>query len=99
MAKSRKAAKRADLQSLQDDVAAIGAEVAAFGSALGETASTEARAAMDGIRERVERLKEDAYEVGDAGMEDIRGRVQENPFISLLVAFCLGGVFSWMLRR
>ena len=99
MAKPRKAPKRADIGSLQADVAAIGAEVAAFGSALGETASTEARAALDAIRERVEKLKEDAYEVGDAGMEDIRRRIEENPFTSVLIAFGLGGIFSWILRR
>jgi len=99
MAKPQKKARRADIRSLQDDVAAIGAEVAAFGNTLGETTSTETRAAMNAIPERLEKLREDAYEVRDAGMEDVRRRIEDNPIASVLIAFCLGGIFSWMLRR
>ena len=61
--------------------------------------NTETRAAMNAIRERLEKLREDAYEVRDAGMEDVRRRIEDNPIASVLIAFCLGGIFSWMLRR
>ena len=63
--KRDKRATRQGTGVIQDELARIEAEIASLGQSLGSTASSEARAALSSIRERLDRI---------AGLTRQRGR-------------------------
>jgi ElaB/YqjD/DUF883 family membrane-anchored ribosome-binding protein len=95
----RKKATRSGFESIQDELATIGADVASLGNALGEVASAEARDMIESIRQRLDRIANDAGSSTRAGVGMIRGTIEDKPFISVAIAFCLGVVLASMLRR
>ena len=98
MARRRKP-KRGGFESIQDELAAIRADVASLGNTLGDIASAEARETIKSIRERLDRLADDAGSATRAGVDMMEETIQERPLVSVAVAFGLGVVLASVLRR
>lgn len=98
MARRRKAA-RSGVESIQDELATVGADVASLGSTLGDVASAEARDTINSIRARLDRIASEAGRATRAGVGVIEDTIEERPFISMAVAMGVGLVLAAMLRR
>jgi ElaB/YqjD/DUF883 family membrane-anchored ribosome-binding protein len=98
MKRTRKAARRAS-PSIEDELANIGHDLASLGAVLGETASSEVSATLKSLRDRIDKLTDKASTVTDASVEEIRGAITENPFLSVAAAFGLGVFLASILRR
>jgi ElaB/YqjD/DUF883 family membrane-anchored ribosome-binding protein len=98
MARRNKPA-RSGLESIQDELATLSADVTSLGNTLGEVASVEARDMIKSIRQRLDRIAEDAASATRAGLGTLRDTIEEKPFVSVAVAFGLGVVLASMLRR
>jgi ElaB/YqjD/DUF883 family membrane-anchored ribosome-binding protein len=90
---------RRGIDAIQDELANIESEVASLGKSLGGAASAEARAALSSIRERLDRIAGDAGSLTRAGVDAVEERIEDNPFTSLAIAFGLGLVLAFMIRR
>jgi ElaB/YqjD/DUF883 family membrane-anchored ribosome-binding protein len=97
--KRRRQAARTSFETIQDELAMIGADVAALGNTLGDVASDEARATISSIRERLDRIASDAGSATRAGVGAIQDRVEANPFASIAVALGVGVILASMMRR
>ena len=97
--KRRKKATRSGVESIQDELMTISADVASLGNTLGEVASVEARDMINAIRARLDRIASDAGSATRAGVGMMQDTIEENPVISVAVAFGLGVVLASMLRR
>lgn len=64
------------------------------GEELKEKLDTE----RDNLKEQANEKIQAAQKMGDAGLEDLSGRVKDNPLGSLLVAFGIGYVISKILE-
>ena len=95
----RKKAVRSGLESIQDQLETLSADVTSLGNTLGDVASVEAREMIKSIRQRVDRIANDAGSATRAGVGVIQDTIEDKPFISVAVAFGLGVVFASMLRR
>ena len=95
----RKKTARSGLESIQDDLETLRADVASLGNTLGDVASVEAQEMIKSIRQRVDRIANDAGSATRAGMGMVRETIEDNPFISVAAAFGLGVVLTSMLRR
>lgn len=95
----RKKTARSGLGSIQDELETLSADVTSLGNTLGDVASVEAREMIKSIRQRVDRIANDAGSATRAGMEIIRDTIEDKPFISVAAAFGLGIVLASMLRR
>jgi ElaB/YqjD/DUF883 family membrane-anchored ribosome-binding protein len=94
----RKKAARSGLESIQDQLETLSADVTSLGNTLGDVASVEAREMIKSIRQRVDRIANDAGSATRAGVGMIQDTIEDEPFISVAVAFGLGVVFASMLR-
>jgi ElaB/YqjD/DUF883 family membrane-anchored ribosome-binding protein len=90
---------RSGVEAIQDELANIESEVAALGKSLGGAASAEAKAALSSIRERLDRIASDAGSMTRAGVDAVEDTIEDNPFTSLAIAFGLGLVLAFMIRR
>lgn len=97
--KRGKKASRLSVDAIQDELANIESEITSLGKSLGGAASAEARAAMSSIRERLDRLAGDAGTMTRAGVDAVEETIEDNPFTSLAIAFGLGLVVAFMIRR
>ncbi len=95
----RKKAARSGLESIQDQLETLSADVTSLGNTLGDVASVEAREMIKSIRQRVDRIANDAGSATRAGMGMVRETIEDKPFISVAAAFGLGVVLASMLRR
>jgi ElaB/YqjD/DUF883 family membrane-anchored ribosome-binding protein len=95
----RKKAPRNGIETIQDELATIGADVTSLGSTLGDVASAEARDMIQSIRQRLDRMANDAGSATRAGVGMVQGTIEEKPFISIAVALGVGVVLASMLRR
>jgi len=95
----RKKPTRSNHETIREELATIGADVASLANTLGDVASTEARDTIKSIRERLDRITSDAGSATRAGVGLVQESIEENPFLSVAVAFGLGMVFASMLRR
>lgn len=98
MKRTRKAAHKAS-RLIENELANIRHGLASLGSALGETASSEASATLKSLRERVDKLADEASDLSDAGVEEIRGTIIEYPLVTVAAAFGLGVILASILRR
>ena len=98
MTRRRKTA-RSGLELIQDDLETLRADVASLANTLGDVASVEAQEMIKLIRQRVDRIADDAGSATRAGMEVARETIEDNPLISVAAAFGLGVVLTSMLRR
>ena len=85
--KRDKRAMRQGAGVIQDELARIEAEIASLGQSLGSTASSEARAALSSIRERLDRIAGSAGGMTRAGVDAVEETIEDNPFTSLAIAF------------
>jgi ElaB/YqjD/DUF883 family membrane-anchored ribosome-binding protein len=97
--KRGKKAMRGGADAIRDELANIESEVASLGRSLGGAASAEAKAALSSIRERLERIADDAGSMTRAGVDAVEETIEDNPFTSLAIAFGLGLVLAFMIRR
>ena len=97
--KRGKKATRSGVEAIQDELANIESEITSLSKSLGGAASAEARAAMSSIRERIDRLAGDAGTMTRAGVDAVEETIEDNPFTSLAIAFGLGLVLAFMIRR
>jgi|SRR5215510_11522201 len=95
----RKTRANSKTRSIEDELAAIAADVASVGSAIGDVASTEAQARIQAIRERLDDMAGAAGEAARDGMEQVEDRIRDRPVVSVLAAFALGLVIATVLRR
>jgi ElaB/YqjD/DUF883 family membrane-anchored ribosome-binding protein len=95
----RKKAPRNGVETIQDDLETIGADVTSLANTLGDVASAEARDMIQSIRQRLDRMADDAGSATRAGVGAMQDTIEERPFISMAVALGLGVVLASMLRR
>ena len=98
MKRGKKALNRG-VDAIQEELASIESEVASLGRSLGGAASAEAKAALSSIRERLDRIAGDAGTMTRAGVDVVEETIEDNPFTSLAIAFGLGLVLAFMIRR
>jgi ElaB/YqjD/DUF883 family membrane-anchored ribosome-binding protein len=98
MARRRKAA-RSGVETMQDEIATIGADVASLGNTLGDVASDEVRGMIQSIRQRLDRMADGAGSATRAGVGMVQDTIEEKPFISIAVALGAGFILASMLRR
>jgi ElaB/YqjD/DUF883 family membrane-anchored ribosome-binding protein len=98
MKRTRKAASKAP-PSIEEELAKIRHDVTSLGALLGEAASAEANARLASLRQRVDKLADEAGALTDASIEEIRGRIEEHPLASVAVAFGLGVLLARVLQR
>jgi ElaB/YqjD/DUF883 family membrane-anchored ribosome-binding protein len=99
MTRRKKKPARSGHETIQEELATIGADVASLANTLGDAASAEARATIESIRERLDRMTSDAGSATRAGVGMVQDSIEENPFLSVALAFGLGMVLASMLRR
>jgi ElaB/YqjD/DUF883 family membrane-anchored ribosome-binding protein len=97
--RTTKSTARRRVADIHDEVAGIGEQVSSLGKALGDTASDEAREALDSIRKGLDRIMDDAGSLTRAGVGELRGTIQESPFIGVAVGIGVGFILASMLRR
>jgi len=97
--RQRRKARRNGLESIQDELATIGADVASLGNTLGEVATAETRDTINSIRARLDRIASDASNATRAGVGMVQDTIEERPFTSVAVALGVGVVLASMLRR
>src|SRR5580765_2933810 len=95
----RKKASRNGVEAIQDELETIGADVTSLGNTLGDVASAEARGMIQSIRQRLDRMADNAGSATRAGVGAMQDTIEERPFISMAVALGLGVVLASMLRR
>jgi ElaB/YqjD/DUF883 family membrane-anchored ribosome-binding protein len=98
MVRRRKAA-RSGVETMQDEIATIGADVASLGNTLGDVASAEARGMIQSIRQRLDRMADSVGSATRAGVGTVQDTIEEKPFISMVVALGAGFILASMLRR
>ena len=95
----RKKTPRDGVEAIQDELETIGADVTSLGNTLGDVASAEARGMIQSIRQRLDRMADNAGSATRAGVGAMQDTIEERPFISMAVALGLGVVLASMLRR
>jgi ElaB/YqjD/DUF883 family membrane-anchored ribosome-binding protein len=95
----RKKAPRNGVETIQDELETIGADVTSLGNTLGEVASAEARGMIQSIRQRLDRMADGAGSVTRSGVGMVQDTIEEKPFISIAVALGAGFILASMLRR
>ena len=98
MRESRKKPRR-PAKAIQEEIASIGEEVSSLGEKLGQDASEETRAAINSIREGLDRILEDAGDLTRAGALELRDTIREYPFTGVAVGVGIGFVLAGILRR
>ena len=92
-------ALREDLNALRADIGSLAATIKGMMGNATRSAGTAAEESIDELRERLERLADEARLRGRAASETIQRQVEERPLTSLLVAFALGMVISRLFDR
>jgi ElaB/YqjD/DUF883 family membrane-anchored ribosome-binding protein len=95
----RKKAPRNGVETIQDELETIGADVTSLTSTLGDVASAEARAMIQSIRQRLDRIANDTGNATRAGVGIVQDTIEERPFVSIAVALGAGFILASMLRR
>lgn len=98
MAQRRKT-KRTGVESIQEELATIGADIGSLSSTIGEFASSEARDAIRSIRERLNEIASEAGAASRARVESVQEMIQERPLASVAAAFGLGFILAMIVRR
>lgn len=98
MARSRKTRSNG-VESIQEELATIGADIASLGNTLGEFASSEARDAIKSIRDRLDEIASKAGVAGRVQIESVQETIQQRPLTSVATAFGLGFILATIFRR
>jgi len=95
----RKATRGTKFRSLQTEIAGISDDLTSLGAALGATTSDEARAVLQSIRQKADRV---AGSVGEATTENVTALedvIEENPLGSIAVALAAGFILGTFVHR
>jgi ElaB/YqjD/DUF883 family membrane-anchored ribosome-binding protein len=95
----RKKAPPNGVETIQDELETIGADVTSLANTLGDVASVEARAMIQSIRQRLGRIANDTGSATRAGVGKMQHTIEERPFVSIAVALGAGFILASMLRR
>jgi hypothetical protein len=87
------------LDKIMDDIAALRRDFAALTGQLRKSAVQGAGEAVDQIGEKARRIYGNVAEQGERSAKAIGRQVEEQPTISLLIAFAVGFVSSRFLAR
>jgi ElaB/YqjD/DUF883 family membrane-anchored ribosome-binding protein len=91
-----------DLQAIMNDVAALKRDLAALLRGMKTDASEDvarARSAVGHLGDEVVRVYENLAAQGDRSVKAVGRQVEEQPLVSLLVAFAVGFLGSRLLSR
>jgi len=91
--------KRNGMHSIQEELATLGSDVESLASTLGDVASSEARAAIQSIRDRLDDIVGEARAQGRAQVDALEETIQERPFVSVGAAFGLGFLIARLMGR
>ena len=98
MARSKRSRSNG-VETIQEELATIGADIASLGNTLGEFASSEARDAIKSIRERLDDIADKAGVASRAQIETMQETIQQRPLTSVATAFGLGFILATLFRR
>jgi len=90
---------RKSTASVEEEISKIKEDFAALGNALGESASAETTAALRSLRQRFDRVAENASTMTEDAIEGAQTTIADSPFIAIASAFGLGVVLSAVLLR
>jgi ElaB/YqjD/DUF883 family membrane-anchored ribosome-binding protein len=90
---------KSDLRSLRSDLETAARTVNELGGAAASEAMHQARAQMEEMQERIERLMQDVQEYGDRQAEALREHIQAKPLQSMLIAVAAGFALAHLLSR
>ncbi|RBW49164.1 hypothetical protein [Marinobacter sp. F3R11] len=92
-----------DLQLLREDLAALTKAVAdgqkSNANSLKDEISRETRAALEQLRKRGDAALARATEAGSQTVESVEHKIEEKPFLSIILMFLAGIIVGKMLDR
>lgn len=92
-----------DLQLLRDDLAAltktVGDNRSSYAGHLKDEISRETRAVLDQLRKRGDEALSRATETGTKTVESVEHKIEERPFLSIILMFLAGIIVGKMLER
>ncbi|NWN90175.1 hypothetical protein HLV39_01520 [Marinobacter adhaerens] len=92
-----------DLQLLREDLASLTKTVTdsqkSSANHLKDEISRETRAVLDQLRKRGDAALARATEAGSQGVESVEHKIEERPFLSIILMFLAGIVVGKMLDR
>lgn len=92
-----------DLQVLRDDIAALTKTVAegqtSRANNLKDEISRETRSVLDQLRKRGDEALTRATEAGSKSVEGVEHKIEERPFLSIILMFLAGIIVGKMLDR
>lgn len=92
-----------DLQLLREDLASLTKAVAegqrSSANNLKDEISRETRAAFDSLRKRGDEALTRATEAGSQTVENVEHKIEERPFLSIILMFLAGIIVGKMLDR
>ena len=89
----------ADLQSIMNDLASLRDDIAALTKHVGNNAYDASSAAAEQVGARASKVYDNMAAQGQRSAKAIGQQVEEQPLMTLLIAFALGFVGSRMLQR
>ena len=88
-----------DLDALRSDLDTIRKDFGTLVSTLKDTASNRAEAELDAMRQRVATLAHDMQTTGQEQLRRAERRIEEQPLMSVAVAFVTGLVVGRLMDR
>jgi ElaB/YqjD/DUF883 family membrane-anchored ribosome-binding protein len=88
-----------DLDALRSDLDTIRKDFGTLVSTLKDTASNRAEAELDAMRQRVATLAHDMQTTGQEQLRRAERRIEEQPLMSVAVAFVTGLVVGRLMGR
>ena len=95
----RKKSGNSRVHSIENELEAIAADVASLSSTIGDVASAEARQMMESIRQRLDKIADDAGYATSAGVGTVRETIRERPLTCVAVGAVLGFAVGFGIRR
>lgn len=94
---------KADIQALRDDLAKLTHTVSDSQkqnvSSLKDEIRRESLAALDSVRQKGDEALTRARDTGDRAVHDVESRIEERPFLSIIVMFLAGILVGKLFDR
>ena len=90
---------RGDLDAVREDLSRLRTDLRDLLQRLMETGKSEAGATKERVIDDINEALELTTERGKAVVQSLESKVQENPVISLLLAFLIGFIFGKLFER
>ena len=87
------------LSAVKDDISNLGSDIKELFQKLIDTGKSETEIAKDKVTEELRDALQVATKSGRRTVELLEGKVQENPFISLLLSFFIGFFLGALFNR